>query len=132
MSSVLLDTSFLYELTEYGFANTPDALRRQLDAQGVVVSVVSIWEVRIKWNTRDRFGRRKSPITPDEAVETSRRAKARILDFTLDHARASLDAPIPHRDPFDEQLLIQAQVEGLRLLTTDRHMVGHPLAFRAS
>ena len=31
---------------------------------------------------------------------------AKVLDFTLDHARASLDVPVAHRDPFDEQLLI--------------------------
>ena len=130
MSGLLLDTSFLYELTEYGFANTPASLRDTMDEAGIVVSVVSIWEVRIKWNTFDRFGRRKSPISPEEAIETSGQAGARQLDFTLAHARTSLDVPIPHRDPFDEQLLIQAQVEGLRFLTTDRLMVGHPLAWR--
>lgn len=32
-----------------------------------------------------------------------------------------------HKDPFDELLLVQAQEEGLKLLTVDRHLVGHPL-----
>ena len=130
MSGLLLDTSFLYELTEYGFENTPPVLRETLGQTETVVSVVSVWEVRIKWNTFDRLGRRKSPITPDEAIETSRLAGARLMDFTFDHARTSLDVPIAHRDPFDEQLLIQAQVEGLRFLTTDRMMIHHPLAWR--
>lgn len=32
-----------------------------------------------------------------------------------------------HKDPFDELILVQAQEEGLELLTVDRHLVGHPL-----
>ena len=28
--------------------------------------------------------------------------------------------PGPHRDPFDRMLIAQAQVEGLRLVTSDR------------
>ena len=44
------------------------------------------------------------------------------------HAFKRLDVAIPPRDPFDELLLVQAQAEGLRLLTVDRRLVGHPLA----
>ena len=36
--------------------------------------------------------------------------------------------PILHKDPFDELLLVQAQEEGLKLLTMDRQIIGHPLA----
>ncbi len=36
-----------------------------------------------------------------------------------------------NKDPFDEILLVQAQEEGLKLLTIDRHLIGHPLAVRA-
>ena len=32
-----------------------------------------------------------------------------------------------HKDPFDEHLLVQAQEEGLKLLTTDQ-IIRHPLA----
>ncbi|MYJ73028.1 MAG: type II toxin-antitoxin system VapC family toxin, partial [Rhodospirillaceae bacterium] len=39
-----------------------------------------------------------------------------------------LETPLGHRDPFDELLLVTAQEEGLRLLTIDRQLVGHPLA----
>jgi PIN domain nuclease of toxin-antitoxin system len=33
-----------------------------------------------------------------------------------------------HKDPFDELLLVQAQEEGMRLLTRDAKLVGHPYA----
>ena len=32
------------------------------------------------------------------------------------------------RNPFDELLLVQAQEEGLRLLTADRQLANHPLS----
>ena len=48
--------------------------------------------------------------------------------MTMVHACKSLEVAIPHRDPFDELLLAQAQEEGLRLLTVDRRLVGNPLA----
>jgi PIN domain nuclease of toxin-antitoxin system len=36
----------------------------------------------------------------------------------------------PTRDPFDRLLLAQAQVEGLQLVTIDRALIDHPLAYR--
>ena len=48
--------------------------------------------------------------------------------MTQRHAARELETPIPHKDPFDELLLAQAQEEGLKLLTTDRRIIGHPLA----
>jgi PIN domain nuclease of toxin-antitoxin system len=35
---------------------------------------------------------------------------------------------MPHKDPFDEMLLIHAQQLGARFLTRDRLLVDHPLA----
>ena len=48
--------------------------------------------------------------------------------MTPAHAARPLETPLPHRDPFDELLLVQAQEEGLKLLTRDRLLTGHPLA----
>ena len=50
-----------------------------------------------------------------------------ILNLTPQHAACELEQPLRHKDPFDELLLAQAQEEGLRLLTTDSSLVGHPL-----
>ena len=54
-----------------------------------------------------------------------------FLDMTPNHAAAALETPLGHRDPFDELLLVQAQEEGLKLLTADRRLADHPLAVTA-
>ncbi len=100
-------------------------------AETVVVSAVSIWEVRLKWNSTHVSGARKGIVDPADVL-----AAVGLLDFTLlpltaDHAAVTLDVPMAHRDPFDELLLAQAQAERLRLLTRDRELLGHPLAIGA-
>jgi PIN domain nuclease of toxin-antitoxin system len=53
-----------------------------------------------------------------------------ILGINVSHVLHTLD-PEPHtRDPFDRLLLAQCHVEGLRLVTVDRALVDHPMAFR--
>ncbi len=44
------------------------------------------------------------------------------------HAIAEVLPEPATRDPFDRLLLAQCLVEGLRLVTVDRALVGHPLA----
>ena len=48
--------------------------------------------------------------------------------MTERHAARELETPIPPVGPFDELLLVRAREEGLKLLTTDRQIIGHPLA----
>jgi PIN domain nuclease of toxin-antitoxin system len=51
-----------------------------------------------------------------------------LLSLTARHAAAELAQPLGHKDPFDELLLVQAQEEGMRLLTRDAKLIGHPFA----
>jgi PIN domain nuclease of toxin-antitoxin system len=44
------------------------------------------------------------------------------------HAIAGLEHVPPTRDPFDRLLLAICQVEGMRLATAERALLGHPLA----
>lgn len=53
-----------------------------------------------------------------------------ILGIDVAHVLHILDPEPPTRDPFDRLLLAQCHVEGLKLITVDRALVGHPLAFR--
>ena len=92
------------------------------------MSAVSIWEMRLKYHARHTSGERKSPFDPNEVVVTLEKQKAVFLPLTAGHAARELDTPLSHKDPFDELLLVQAQEEGLKLLTTDRWVIGHPLA----
>ena len=97
-------------------------------ADARVVSAVSIWETRLKWNSRHPSGLRKGVIGPDVLLAFVEAMGWSVLPLTARHAAASLDIPIDHRDPFDELLLTQAQEEGLRLLTRDGSLQHHPLA----
>ncbi len=129
---ILLDTSYLYRLTTQP-ARVSDAERLILTNQAIqlYVSAVSIWEMRLKFQIRDRSGRRKNVFDPNVVINMLEDQDVIFLPMTTSHAARSLEIPIAHKDPFDEILLVQAQEEGLKLLTVDRQLVGHPLAVRA-
>ena len=92
------------------------------------VSAVSIWELRLKHKARHASGERKNRFSPDDVLAALGKQEVMFLPMTMRHAARNLNTPIDHRDPFDEMLLVQAQEEGLRLLTVDRRLGGHPLA----
>ncbi|MGI4797817.1 MAG: type II toxin-antitoxin system VapC family toxin [Janthinobacterium lividum] len=93
----------------------------------LVLSAVSVWELRLKWTSFHISGSRKGPIGPGSIVAFAGAVGWEIMALTGRHAVCSLAEPLGHRDPFDELLLVQAQEEGLRLLTRDAKLVGHPL-----
>lgn len=129
---VLIDTSYLFD-----FMDRPgmfvDSERRALAARGTdfYVSAVSIWEIRLKHNARHRSGQHKSRFSPEDVVAALQDQDMTFLPMTMRHAASELEIPLDHKDPFDELLLVQAQEEGLRLLTVDRRLVDHPLAVAA-
>lgn len=126
---ILLDTSFLYDLMD-----APGKLadfRHRILASGetrLYVSAVSIWEMRLKHSARHASGERKSRFDPNDVIPVLENQGVTFLPMTIRHAARALETPLGHRDPFDELLLVQAQEEGLRLLTVDRLLVSHPLA----
>ena len=126
---VLLDTSFLFDFMDRPGMFT-DSERHLLAARGTdfYVSAVSIWEMRLKHNVRHRSGERKSRFSPEDVVAALEEQNMTFLPMTMRHAASELETSLGHKDPFDELLMVQAQVEGLRLLTKDRRLVGHPLA----
>lgn len=96
-----------------------------------MVSALSIWETRLKWNSFHASGARKGAISPAALLAFVDRFNWPLLSLAPRHAATALQVPLLHRDPFDELLLVQAQVEGLRLLTRDRALHGHPVALFA-
>ena len=132
MTRVLLDTHYIVFL-----AAAPDRLKAAerdfLEHAGepLLVSAISLWEIRIKWDARNRFGERKGPVSPQTALRVlqSRADRFRLAPLTVEQpAMGPLDPPIAHGDPFDEMLLLQAEAEGARLLTRDKNLASHPLA----
>lgn len=129
---LLLDTHFALWMTQGGGNLTP-AERRLLEenATETMVSTVAIWEVRLKWHSFHASGARKGLADPADVLAAMIGMGFGILPLLPDHAIEVLAVPLAHSDPFDELLLAQAQAEGLRLLTRDRALLGHPLTVAA-
>lgn len=126
---LLLDTHIaLWMARDRGLLNRDE--RKLLDRTDAEVrfSAVSIWELRLKWQSFHASGARKGPAHPRQVLETLLDGGIPLVPLTGRHAAAELAVPLPHRDPFDELLLVQAQEEGCRLLTRDSRLAGHPLA----
>jgi PIN domain nuclease of toxin-antitoxin system len=86
------------------------------DADGVIVSAASGWEISIK----ARSGR----LRLREAVDTWMAAALEtsgfgVLPVTMRHALAVAALPDHHADPFDRLLIAQAQLEELTIVTSD-------------
>lgn len=94
----------------------------------LVLSAVAVWELRLKWHSFHISGMRKGPIDPTAVVAFAAAIDWELLPLTARHAAATLAQPLGHKDPFDELLLVQAQEEGMRLLTRDTKLMGHPFA----
>jgi len=128
---LLLDTHFVVWLTQ-----APDRLRPreitllQEPNVEICVSALTIWELRLKWAKRHPSGARKGELDAVAALAFLRGAGWELVDLSVTDAAAELNHPVWHKDPFDEQLLIQAQRLGARLLTRDEHLQDHPLAWR--
>lgn len=129
---ILLDTFYLYRLMAdpEGFSNVERGWFGKREV-AVHVSAVSIWEMRLKYRARRSSGNRKSPYDPNKVIAAATDLGMTFLAMTANHAARELDPPLAHKDPFDELLLVQAQEEGLRLLTSDRGLIDHPLALTA-
>ena len=79
------------------------------------VSVVSIWEMRLK----SAIGKLDLPknfraVLDQQPIEQ--------LPVLAEHAHAFGELPLHHRDPFDRMLVAQAIVENLTLVTRDQRI----------
>jgi PIN domain nuclease of toxin-antitoxin system len=91
------------------------------EANDVLVSVVSLWEIGVK-----RAKRKLDMPGNLEGMIAAKRFEP--LPLALSHALAVETLPHRHHDPFDRMLIAQAQVEGLTLVTSDREMRHYPIS----
>ncbi|MBX2799557.1 MAG: type II toxin-antitoxin system VapC family toxin [Myxococcales bacterium] len=110
----------------------PDRLgalaRAQLVDPGVTlfVSAASAWELGIKTALgKLRLGQPVATWWPTR-LHASR---ARELPVTGSHGAAVEALPMLHRDPFDRLLVVQANLEGLTLVTADERVMAYPGRF---
>lgn len=91
-------------------------------AHELCYSPVNIWEIAVKSAT----GRDDFLVDPREFRDELDRRRFRELPIRSDHAIAVAALPNHHKDPFDRMLLAQAIVEGITLVTADRHLARYP------
>jgi PIN domain nuclease of toxin-antitoxin system len=99
-------------------ANEPrllEAAREAIaEADDVFVSIASAWEASIKVS----HGKLRLDGSFGAGVQHS---GFQALPVTFDHVDRLPGLPRHHRDPFDRMLIAQALVEGLMIVTSDRH-----------
>ena len=126
--NLLLDTHFAIELGEgltAGMAE-PGILEVAQQAGQLHVSVVSLWEVAIK----SRLGKLQLLLSPARWPEAFAVAKLPILNISVSHVLADVGPRPTTKDPFDLLLLGICAAEGMQLVTRDRALADHPLAWQ--
>lgn len=86
------------------------------------LSAASVWEMAVK----RRLGKLALPESVGSYI--ARRLAiddVRALPVSVDHAAAVETLELLHRDPFDRLLIVQARLEGLRLLTIDDQVLAY-------
>ena len=125
---LLLDTHFLLWLMLRPVQISRLEQAEIESAESLHASVVSLWQIRIKWNSLDRHGHRKGEASPEDAMMFIDKSGMRLCPLTGADCIEPLHPSLDHKDPFDEMLLVHAQRLGARLLTRDRQMANHPVA----
>lgn len=86
-----------------------------LDADEVVVSAATLWEIAIKHG----LGKGDMPVSAPQALQAFADAGYDLLAIKPQHALRVAELPAIHADPFDRMLVAQARFEPMTLLTSD-------------
>ena len=111
----LLDTHILIWLNSGDNRITKATLARLREADSVIYSAASAWEIAIKQSAG-----KLQPLQPVSAY--ARKARIPELPVTTRHAEIAGKLPLHHRDPFDRMLVAQAIAEDLTLVSADRRL----------
>jgi PIN domain nuclease of toxin-antitoxin system len=93
-------------------------------AEDVLASAASVWEVAIKWSLR-RGVASDMPLSGADFLAALEQVGLEILPIAPSHAAAVERLPLLHGDPFDRLLIAQARCEGLVLLTADAQLADY-------
>lgn len=126
---LLLDTNVLVPIARRKAATLPPAVLAVIEAPAtrMFMSIASLWEMTIKF----RLGKLPLPGPVHALPDAYATFGIEMLPVIDRHVLEELNPPIATRDPFDRLLLAVCAVEGIRLVTTDRVLQDHPLAWRA-
>ncbi|WP_105370257.1 type II toxin-antitoxin system VapC family toxin [Neorhizobium huautlense] len=125
---LLLDTHVVLAFLRREFAGKFPQFHR-LSTEGMhdgFVSVASLWEIAIK----SRLGKLDPGMPLEDMPGVLEDAELIILPISTPHVITAAEPEPETRDPFDRLLLAQCQIEGLLLVTVDRALADHRLAFK--
>ncbi|HEY3636715.1 MAG TPA: type II toxin-antitoxin system VapC family toxin [Rhizomicrobium sp.] len=127
---LLLDTHILIALARQELATIDASAHAAIMAplNTSYVSAATLWEIAIK----TRLRKLDPGMSLDDLAEYFVAIGLAHLAINHRHAVHEIVPVPPTRDPFDQLLLAQCAVEGLRLVTNDRILAQHPLAWAAA
>lgn len=125
---LLLDTNILVPMVDGNGPSLPAPLASALTDQDAELwaSVASIWEVAIK----HRLGKIPLPCPLSDWPAALHSLNIVVLPVRTAHVITPADLPRALRDPFDRLLISICAAEHMRLLTLDRALADHPLAWK--
>jgi len=122
---LLLDTcTFLWIVTGSSRLSKHAAQWFSDPANEVFLSVVSAWEIAVKYSLRTL----QLPSAPIDFIPSQRESHGiTALPLTEEEVLYLPKIPKLHRDPFDRMLICQAVVNGLAVLTPDELVSQYPI-----
>ena len=124
---ILLDTHIVLASLGQVDLSLPQSIQTKLrERNSTTVSVVSIWEIAIKF----RLGKLILNISIADVPEFLERQNMIVLPIQSQHTFADIGPEPITKDPFDRLLLGVCASERLKLLTLDDKLVDHPLTWR--
>jgi len=123
---LLLDSNVLLSIARRETGRLGNEIEKLLAAHhDWIASTASIWEIAIK----HRLGKLHLDQPIEDFPSFLETLGCELIQISPGHAvEELLDAPNT-KDPFDRMLLAQCQMEGMRLVTTDRALARHPLVW---
>ena len=122
LSVILLDTNVLLFVMLNQDRMTESATKAISDADGLLVSSISIWDIAIK----NKKGKLPLPFTPEELVfhlKNVTNLEILPVDEMVWLKNISLDWD--HRDSADRTIVATAALRGIPIITSDRIIRGY-------
>ena len=115
----LLDTN-IFLWSALNEPSLPNGFKERIKDQrnDIYVSIVSLWEIGIKYSLGKLDLINTSIESLFSAIETE--LYIEMLPLKRSHILRSTTLPFHHRDPFDRLIFAQSVVENLNFLYTDR------------
>ena|GEM_PF-719259 len=125
---LLLDTNILIPLVDGRGETLPAPILSVMGGDGaeLFASVASVWEVALK----HRLGKLPLPCPLADWPAALKSLHIQQLPIEARHVVEPVLPALRTNDPFDHLLIAMCASERMRLLTRDKALVDHPLAWR--